>query len=182
MFWRGYSWWSPFFFPLIFNYFSLNSSTWQDISLPSPEGMTEAPVWLSQCFSHSCTASFAFLPLLFLLFFLSSWDWLTEDLCCEAHLQHGRVIVSLWQRSFCLQQVRMCWCKQQAVCNSYSTSFEGPYQSPSLCDTYKRGHEAGLWKGNTEDFWACARPQWSPSEGPSVLSLSFPVGTWSTMG
>lgn len=94
---------------------------------------------------------FAFLSLLlFLLFFLSSWDWPT-DLCCETHLQHGRVIFSLWQRRFCLQQVRMCWCKQKAVCNSYSTNFEGPYQSNSLCDTYKRGHEAGLWKGNTED-------------------------------
>lgn len=62
--------------------------------------MTEASVWLSQCFSDSCTTSFAFLSFLLLLFFLSSWDWLIEDLYCEAHLQRGRVIVSLWQRSF----------------------------------------------------------------------------------
>lgn len=144
--------------------------------------MTEASVWLSQCFSDSCTTSFAFLSFLLLLFFLSSWDWLIEDLYCEAHLQRGRVIVSLWQRSFCLEQVKMSWCKQQAVCSSNSTNFEGLYQSTSLSDIYKREHEANFWKGSTEDFWACVRPQWSPSECPSVPSLSFPVSTWSTMG
>lgn len=129
--------------------------------------MTEAPDYSSAFL----TAVLLALPSNLCCFFLSSWDWLIEDLCCEAHLQHGRVVASLWKRRFCLQQVRMSWWNLQAVCSSNSTNLGGLYQRTSLSDSYKRGKETDLWKGITENFWVCARPQWSPREGPRVPSL-----------